>query len=158
REAEAVGSLGIPRGDGPGIRHPIEGVVDLHRREARRVVRQHLRGGELLGVEAAPPLGVVVAGCPDPHRHGCLTAEGARSRPAWKGGSPEPLASWHHTSRGYRKGGLVGRSRHDVPPRGADAKIWLCSRFQDERPRNMTATASIILPCRNDATALRRTL
>src|SRR5262249_23785569 len=75
-EAEAVRSLGIPRGDGLGTRHPIEGVVDLHRREARRVVRQHLRGGELLGVETAPPLWVVIAGCPDPHRHGCLTAEG----------------------------------------------------------------------------------
>ena len=61
--------LGIPGRDRFGVRHPVEGVVDLYRGEALRVVGEHLIGRELLGVEGAAPLRIVVPGCPDPDRH-----------------------------------------------------------------------------------------
>src|SRR5204863_2107049 len=60
-----------PSGDQLVGRHPIERVIDLHRRKARRVVRQHLRRGEIGGIEAALPLGIVVTGSTDPD-HGKL--------------------------------------------------------------------------------------
>src|SRR5215510_14038480 len=53
--------LRIPSCDGLGVGHPVERVVDLHRGKAFRVVRQHLAGGELLRIESASPLRVVVA-------------------------------------------------------------------------------------------------
>src|SRR5262249_28846235 len=51
----------VPPGDGLGVGHPVERVVDLHRGKALRVVRQHLAGGELLRIEGASPLRIVVA-------------------------------------------------------------------------------------------------
>ena len=45
---------------------PAEGVVDLHRREHARIVRQHLLGGKIGWIEMPLPLGIVVAGRADP--------------------------------------------------------------------------------------------
>ena len=56
-----------PAGDEFLGRHPVERVVDLDRRKTRGVVRQHLRRGEIGGIETSLPLGVVVAGGADPN-------------------------------------------------------------------------------------------
>ena len=55
RELEPGGRLGGPLAEHLGRGHPVEGVVDLDGVEALGVVREHLRRGELLGVEAALP-------------------------------------------------------------------------------------------------------
>ena len=48
-EGELGGRLRDPAGDGLGIGHAVEGVVDLHRGEALRIVGEHLRGGNFSG-------------------------------------------------------------------------------------------------------------
>src|SRR4029079_12025175 len=48
-------------------RHAVEGVVDLDRRKPGGIVRQHLRRGQLLWIEAAFPFGIVVTGGSDPN-------------------------------------------------------------------------------------------
>src|SRR5205807_5862935 len=62
---EARGGGRRPAGDRLLVRHPVERRVDLDRREALHVVREHLRRGKLLGVEGSPPLRVVVPRRPD---------------------------------------------------------------------------------------------
>ena len=66
REEERVGRRRGPAGQHLRGRHPVEGVVDLDRPEPLGVVRQHAAARPPLGVEAAPPLRVVVPGRPDP--------------------------------------------------------------------------------------------
>src|SRR6185312_8123414 len=68
-EPEAFGRRAAPALHRLLIRHAVEGVVDLDAREARRVVRQHLRRLHLFGIEAALPLRIVPAGCADPDGH-----------------------------------------------------------------------------------------
>ena len=61
----ASNELGPPQQQPLGW-HPIKCVVNLDRGEPLRVVRKHLLRGELLGIEASLPFGVVVPGCTDP--------------------------------------------------------------------------------------------
>src|SRR6267143_3650536 len=63
----------VPTGDGLRVRHPVEGIVDLDRREPLGVVLEHLRLGEFGGIERPLPLGEVVARCPDANRHATQT-------------------------------------------------------------------------------------
>jgi len=51
--------------DEGGRGHAVEGVVDLDRVEDAGVEREHRLGGDLLRVEPALPLGIVVAGGAD---------------------------------------------------------------------------------------------
>ena len=44
--------------------HPIEAVIDLHRRELRGVVAQHFLVGQLLGIEIPFPLFIGISRCP----------------------------------------------------------------------------------------------
>jgi hypothetical protein len=62
-QRELVGRrrLRRPPADELLVRHAVEGVVDLNRRKARGVVRQHLRRRKIGGIEVALPFGVVVA-------------------------------------------------------------------------------------------------
>ena len=48
-EGESGGRLRDPAGDGLGIGHAVEGVVDLHGGEALGIVGEHLRGGNFSG-------------------------------------------------------------------------------------------------------------
>src|SRR5262249_42770231 len=54
-----------PARDRRGVRHPIERRVDLDGGEALDIVREHLRRRQLVRVEGAAPLRVVVPGGPD---------------------------------------------------------------------------------------------
>src|SRR5207302_2612380 len=54
-------------------RHAVEGVVDLDRRESLGVILEHLRLGELRGIERPLPLGEVVARRPDANPHATQT-------------------------------------------------------------------------------------
>ena len=66
RQLVAIGRGLIPTVENLLVRRAIERVVDLDSRKALGVVRQHLRRRQRLRIEAALPLGVVVAGGPDP--------------------------------------------------------------------------------------------
>ena len=57
-EAKAVAHGVAPPLEHLGLRHAVEGVVDLDRWQALCVVRQELRSGQVLRVEAALPLRV----------------------------------------------------------------------------------------------------
>src|SRR5206468_12083314 len=61
---EAGGSGRRPRRERLGVRHPIERRVDLDGGEALDVIREHLRGRQLVGMGRAAPLRTVVAGGP----------------------------------------------------------------------------------------------
>src|SRR5690606_32651406 len=65
------------------VGHPIVRVIDLDRREALRVIAQHVRRRDLLRVETPFPLGIIVTGRADPDSHGSL------NRGQEVGGSPE---------------------------------------------------------------------
>src|SRR2546422_4547969 len=52
-EGEALGRGRVPGGERLLGRHPVEGCVDLDGREALDVVREHLRRGQVRGIEGA---------------------------------------------------------------------------------------------------------
>ena len=60
RETEVIGRDLRPSSQQTVSRHPIEGVVDLDGRQPLRIEREHLLGGQLLGIEAPLPFDVVV--------------------------------------------------------------------------------------------------
>src|SRR5215470_13553835 len=69
RELEVRGRRLVPPFENLLVRGAVERVVDLDRRKSLGIVREHLRRGQLLRIEAPFPLGVVVAGCSDPEIH-----------------------------------------------------------------------------------------
>src|SRR5438132_7558774 len=72
-EREPRGCGGVPARDGLRVRHAVEGVVDLDRCESLGVILEHLRLGELRGIERPLPLREVVARCPDANPHATQT-------------------------------------------------------------------------------------
>src|SRR5262249_56794446 len=90
RRLEDVGDPGrrgrAPARDRLGARHPIERRVDLDGREALDVIREHLRRRQLVRVEGAAPLRVVVPGGPDVGLQRSTAASGV-------GGSPTDSAT-----------------------------------------------------------------
>src|SRR5207237_5696217 len=68
-ESEARRRGGVPAGDGLRVGHAVERVVDFDGREPLRVVLEHLRLGELRGIERPLPLGKVVARGADADAH-----------------------------------------------------------------------------------------
>ena len=68
-EGEALRHLLAPLREHAGVGHAVEGVVDLHRVEALRVKRQHLRGRQVFRIEASLPFFVAVAAGPDADAH-----------------------------------------------------------------------------------------
>jgi hypothetical protein len=75
-EQESLGRHLPPPGERLLFRKHVEGVVDLHDREALGEVRQPLPLGEVLRVEAALPVTVLPAAGPDDDLHrGMVTPE-----------------------------------------------------------------------------------
>src|SRR5438094_618814 len=72
-EREPRGCGGVPARDGLRVRHAVERIVDLDRRESLGIILEHLRLGELRGIERPLPLGEVVARRPDANPHATQT-------------------------------------------------------------------------------------
>src|SRR5262249_9436740 len=81
-EAEVAARLHAPALDHARLRRAVEGVVDLDRRQARRVEGEALLRRQLLGVEHALPLVVAEAAGArvEPHAGIVRVARGARAK------------------------------------------------------------------------------
>ena len=84
-EAEVRGRGVAPSDDAAVRRQAIKGVIQLDRMEAIRVVVEHLRSGQFLGIERAEPVLVVPAGRPNVDRgaHGAAISARIRAASAW---------------------------------------------------------------------------
>src|SRR5580658_463050 len=166
RQFEILRSLALPAGENFLVRRAIKSVVDLDRGQRLRVVRQHLRRRELLRVEAAFPLRVVITGGSNPDgRHGrrpCQRPSLATSRRYW----PRcRMACCDLPSDSYKRARLKWQSARSgssasapwyassaarVSPMSSSSTPWLKSKSGSGpsccKARRYTSAASPVLP------------
>ena len=122
RELVAIRRGLVPAVENLLVRRAVEGVVDLDGREPLGVVRQHLRRRHRLRIEAALPLGIVVAGRTDPDGHAQailahLIERAKRRRLAvHQQADLEDLGGEPHGGHGRRH--ADHEAQHDLPERG----------------------------------------